>query len=202
MSLFKTADIEVKSIADVKSSKASAKSEKNRALMGKRYARCQEVIGEMQPGDCIHYASMGEWSMHDLLKHLLQQTGPAKVYVATWSASPDGCKQIINLLEEGAITSVHAVFDWRIRVRTPEALSLAKMNFSDVRVNTCHAKVTVIENDDWHIAIVGSANYTNNPRIECGVIHDSKTAADFHRKWINDIIQKSDPFDEKANSLF
>lgn len=198
MSLFKTEEIEVVPVGKIKSDKKTALAEKKRILQGKRYQRCEEVFGQIGKGDCIHYASMGEWSMHDLLKHLLQQTGPAKVYVATWSASPEGCKQVINLMNEGQITEMNAVFDWRIKIRTPESLQLARMNFAKVHLNTCHAKVTVIENEDWQIAIVGSANYTNNPRIECGVVHESGEAAGFHKKWIMELIQRSDPFETKG----
>jgi hypothetical protein len=53
----------------------------------------------------------------------------------------------------------------------------------------------VIENDEWSITINGSANYTNNPRIEAGCIIPLKASAEFHRKWILELLEKGEPFE-------
>ena len=48
---------------------------KKAAQRGKRRQKANEVIGKVSPGMILHYVSAGEWSMHDLLFHLLEQTG-------------------------------------------------------------------------------------------------------------------------------
>ena len=64
---------------------------------------------------------------------------------------------------------------------------------NDIKAAKCHAKVTVIQNETWGISIVSSANYTRNPRIEAGVICNSKEIAEFHKNWIvNELNNTSD----------
>ena len=176
-------------------SKAYRRREKAKAKIGKAMQSLSEVIGELAMGETIHYVSMGEWSTHNLLEHCLLQTGPANVYIATWSVSEDGVRHIINAVKSGLITRIHAIFDWRVKIRRPEAFELARFNIADVRLTTCHAKVTVVQNQTWSIAIIGSANYTNNPRIEAGVICCCHDVANFHRDWMMAEIKKADPFE-------
>ena len=178
-----------------KSKSVSNKSLKNNTVLMKRFDKCSKVIGKIQKDTSIHYVSMGEWSSHDLLKVILEQIGKADVYIATWSISEPGTIMLLNLVKSGLINSILGVFDWRIKVRNPKALQLAKYNFNKIYLTTCHAKVTVICNKDYNISIVGSANYTNNPRIESGVITESKEIADFHKDWISGITKNSKLFE-------
>lgn len=194
MTLFDIKDIEVNQPA-TKSKKKVKLTTKEKAVLGTRYDTCANVIGHIDKDCAMHYVSMGEWSMHDLTIHLLQQTGPAKVTIATWSISPVGCQHLMNACEEGLITELYGLFDWRIKVRNPEAHQLARFNMNDIRLFNCHAKTTIIQNEEWNISIVGSANYTGNPRVECGVITESKEIATFHQQWIADTISKADPFE-------
>lgn len=159
-----------------------------------------EIVGKIEMGKTIHYVSISEWSMHDLLFHILKQTGPAEVFFATWSISEDALRKIIEKCETGEIYKVSAMFDWRIKVRRPKALQLANFNIADIRLTTCHAKTTVIKNKNWNIAIVGSANYTNNPRIESGVICCDNKIADFHYNWMKEESSGADPFDTKKKN--
>ena len=198
-SLFNPLQVSVECQKEIETTKGKAikTNEKIKTLLGKAMQGVQDVIGEIKMGETIHYGSFGEWSMHDLLAYLIQQTGPAQVYIATWSISEIAVRSLLFNLQNGNITDLMMIFDWRIKVRRPEVYELAKFNISDIRLTTCHAKVTVIINDIWAIAIVGSANYTNNPRIEAGVISCDKNAAIFHKTWIMDELRHSDPFEAR-----
>lgn len=178
------------------SAAASLEERRLQARLAKARSRVADVVGELVPGQTIHYASMGEWSSHDLLYHLLDVTGPAAVWVATWSITETPVRQLVDRLRAGAITDLHMLLDWRTRVRCPEAMQLAKANAATLRLANCHAKVTVVRNAAWAIAVVGSANYTNNPRIEAGVISTDPAAADFHQGWIAAEIARAAPFEE------
>jgi len=148
-------------------------------------------------GETTHYATAGDWSNHELLFHILKQTGPAHVALATWSISEDAIRLMLDWYHKKLILSMSALLDWRVKVRRPEVLELLKFNLANTHLylTNCHAKTAVVQNHKWSIAIVGSANFTNNPRIEAGVICCSKTAADFHLSWIKDEITRSKPFE-------
>ena len=185
-SLFSLSDLheEVKPTKVIKSKAHSLKSKKKR-VVGKENAVCSEVIGILEHDTVMQFVTKAEWSTHDLLFHILNQVGASEVTIATWSVSSPAVAQIANLLESGMITKLNGLFDWRMKVRCPEAAQFLKYNCADIRLINCHAKVTVIRNKDWNITIVGSANLTNNPRIESGVIFTDKETADFNLEWMN-----------------
>jgi len=184
-----------------KSVVVKTKEEKRLATAGKRFDRCENVIGKLEMGESLHFVSAGEWSMHDVLFHLLNQTGPADVWAASWSITEDPCRQLIRAMDQERIRNLHLLFDWRVKIRCPESAALAKHNATSCYLTSTHAKATVIINDDWQIAIVGSANYTNNPRIEAGVITCQQDLAEFHRDWIMKTIEKSDPFEMEGKHV-
>jgi hypothetical protein len=142
------------------------------------------VIGKLEMGKDIHFVSADGWSCIDLLNVILDQTGPAEVTIATWSAYEDSIRSLVRSCEKGRITKLSTIFDWRIRVRTPAVYEFLKFNICNICLSNCHAKTTVIENDKFRIVIVGSANYTSNSRIETGVICCSAEVADFHKGWM------------------
>lgn len=171
-------------IVETKSSSCKSKKKSGKRVIGKENSACQDVIGTLEKDSIIQFVSKAEWSTHDLLFHILKQTGPAEVTLATWSVTTPVISKISNMIETGLITKLDGLFDWRMKVRCPEAEQFMRYNCVDIRLVNCHAKVTVIKNEAWNITIVGSANLTNNPRIESGVIFTDKETADFNLIWM------------------
>jgi hypothetical protein len=166
---------------------------------GKRLHKVQDVIGDIRMGDNIHFVSAGEWSSHELLFHLLNQTGPADVYIATWSFTETAARMILDQIEKKRIKNIYIIMDWRVKVRTPQVLDMLNFNISTIRLTQCHAKATAILNKRWGVAVVGSANYTNNPRIESGVISCNRDLAKFHIGWMSDCVNRLNPFEFGKN---
>jgi len=175
----------------------SVKEKKIKTALGKARERLSDVIGKIEQNQTIHYVTAGDWSTHDLIFYLTEQIGPVHLIGATWSISEPACIQVINALNAGKILSMRFIFDWRVKVRSPKALQLAKMNMNDIRLTTCHAKVSVLYNQNWIVCINGSANYTNNPRIESGMICTIPEIGLFHKKWIIEELHKSFPFENQ-----
>jgi hypothetical protein len=181
---------------DIKSKSLSKKTPvKRSSVLGKRYDKCRSVVGDLEDCTSIHYVSMGEWSSHDLLYHILKQTGPANVYMATWSIAEVAVRLMIEWAEKDMVKDFYGVLDWRVKVRRPKIYELLKYNYK-LRLTTCHAKVFIIEGENISVSVVGSANFTNNPRIEAGVITCDKEIGDFHKNWLLSEWNNSKPFDE------
>ena len=176
-------------------SKSKVTTEKALAKIAKAGQTVKEVFGKLEMGKTIHYSSICEFSMHDLLFHILEQTGPAEVCFSTWSVSENAVRMIIDGMQSGKITKLKCLLDWRVRVRTPNSYEMLKYNIADIRLTGCHAKVTVIENEKWKIAIVTRSTYINNPRIEAGVICCDPVAAAFHKDWITAEMREAHPFE-------
>ena len=183
MSLFSTEDLAKKKPERPKSGSVSFTGS-NLLTIGKANEKLHQVFGQVVDGHSVHYASLGDWSTHDLLFFLLEQTGPARVYFTTWAISEYAIRQLYQFIEHGLILELKGIFDYRNGIRKPAELQFLQKITTDIKAAKCHAKVTVIENDNWGISVVGSANYTRNPRIEAGVLCCDKTVAAFHRDWI------------------
>ena len=153
-----------------------------------------EKLFPVLPTGSIHFVSANDWSICELLLHFLNLTGPADVYFTTWSLKEFGVRQLLSAMDSGAIRTLHALLDSRVKSRNPDVYFLAERNFATVRLAECHAKVCVIRSEKYSISIVGSANFTNNPRIEAGVVCSYPPVAEFHCKWITDVIQNAHPF--------
>ena len=160
----------------------------NRVFLSESYLQLNAAIPVIEPGNTYHLVSLGRWSMHHLLFHILKLTGPADVYATTWSINEDVVRHLVEAKNTGLLRSMSFVFDYRVRKYKPAAYFLSQQYFKS-RVSSCHAKVTIIQNELFHISIIGSANYTRNDRIEVGVIFTEQNIADFHKNWIvNEIV--------------
>jgi len=78
MSLFRVSDL-VKKKSDNGSSGAVTASGTHIFKIGTANAKLTEVFGTIAQDQVIPYVSLGDWSTHDLLFFLLEQTGPARV---------------------------------------------------------------------------------------------------------------------------
>ena len=143
-----------------------------------------DVLGTIKQKEVIHLVSAGAWSTHELLMYLLGITGPARVLIATWTMTETPARSILDAMQAGLITDMKCIMDVRME-KKPAVLQLAKFNMSQVRLSQSHAKVFVIQNDEWGISVSGSMNFTENPRIEQGVISTNKAIAEFHSHWMH-----------------
>lgn len=145
---------------------------------------------ELNNGESIAYMSAGRWSAHDLLFYLLSITGPAKVYFTTWAINEIAARLLAKAKETGLISELYFVLDRRIEIRNPNVLQLVKAISDKYIFIDCHAKNFVIENDKWIITNIGSANMSNNKRIESGVILTDRETGNQFKQLIIDLISK------------
>jgi hypothetical protein len=148
------------------------------------FAELEKIFKGLYPGCIFNLVSDGKWSMVHLLLKILQDTGPAEIWATTWSVNEDSIRSLIDLRDTGYLTQINFLFDFRVRKYRPAAYFLAKEHFRS-KIASCHAKVTVIMNDFWHVSVIGSPNYTRNDRIEAVVIFENKPIAEFHKTWIS-----------------
>lgn len=163
------------------------------------FVRNQDLLDSIFPGlpatKDIHFVTKGDWSTHDLVFHLLKFTGPSQLYFTTYSLREYPVRLILNALDAGMLTSVKCILDSKVKSRLPDVFHLAAHNFADVKLTECHAKITVIKNLEHSITIMGSANWTNNPRIEAGFVSMDKSLADFHIDWMEKCMINSNAFE-------
>jgi hypothetical protein len=146
MSLFSITDLGMKK-ADKASSGAVTASGTHVFKIGKAHQKLTEVFDTIAQDQVIPYVSLGDWSTHDLLFFLLEQTGPARVWFTTWAISEFAIRQLYQFVEHGMILQLKGIFDYRNGIRKPAELQFLQQITTEIKPAKCHAKVTVIEND-------------------------------------------------------
>ena len=155
-------------------------------------AELLETIGKLEPGKCKFTFAHNKWSNHELLAYLLEQTGPAEVFITSWSITEAPMQKLTALVESGHITSLRCLFSDRVPVMSPNAHQVMTFNKIDIKLGKCHAKIIAIRNKDWGVVAIGSANFTNNPRWEAGVVCPDKTVCDMYISGIKKAIEDED----------
>jgi hypothetical protein len=146
------------------------------------------------------FASEGTFSMHELLEFLLQKTGPATVRVMSFSITEVAIRTFLNLMEHGSIKKLECIFDLTVKRHRLGLLYFMNNVVSAISLTKNHAKLILIQNKNWKITVVGSANFNVNDKIEAGVISAQPDFFNFYNEqfnqWFNQgILVSKDEFD-------
>lgn len=189
-SWFSSADLKSKTPPEVSKAEGISFAVKNKFIEATEQKAIHAHVGQLKINESIWFKTDGAWSNIDLLEYLLGITGPAVVYFSTWAISEISISKFLKWKSDGLITDLFAVIDAGLRNRKPAIYQQAVMAFPNLKIAHCHAKATVIQNDKYDIAFIGSANYTRNPRIEVGTITWNKEVAEGNKKWIENEINR------------
>jgi len=132
----------------------------------------------------VVWVSAGEWSMHQLLLSILDITGAARVMISSYAMGETPARILAGLKEDKLITELFCVLDDRVDVRNAKSLQLIKNICDGFALVSDHAKVTIIKNELWTVTVIGSANYTENKRYECGFISHCPNVYELNRRWM------------------
>lgn len=157
--------------------------------MQKSLKKIHQAVSAFKDSSVIPVASNGDWSMHELLEYLLGISGPAKVWISSFSITEVAIRTFLNLQETGQITNLSCLFDFTVKRHKTGLLFFANNVVSDITISKCHAKLILIENADCTIAVVGSANFNINDKKEVAVIHFKRWFFDFYLNVLKDWMQ-------------
>ena len=152
--------------------------------------RSPSELGTLQHGNNKHFYSNGAFNLIQLVLYILSQTGPAHVFMCSYSISMDSIATLLKHKERGNILDIRFLIDNRVRSISPKPFDYLITAFpNDYRCCALHAKVALIWNEDWKISVIGSQNATHNPKLERGIIHTDSSVFSF------DLITLRDAFD-------
>jgi len=146
-------------------------------------------IGWVEKGKDLHFYSFGNFNLVRLLMHLLRQTGPAHLFMTSYSFSQRSIEQLKNRLVQRQLLSFRVIVDNRVRTMSPKPFQMLITSF-DYRCLSIHAKVALLWNDNWKISVVTSQNATDNPKMERGIIHTDPSVFAFDLKILEDAFER------------
>ena len=153
----------------------------------------RSTIGDLTPGCRIIGITKGQFSLLDLIRAVLEQTGPADVLISTWTTGIRDAENADYLLQEGHMTSFRMLTDRSFVTRQPKYVAriLEIFGAESIRCTKTHAKFAIIRNDKWDIAIRSSMNLNRNPRWEQFDLDDSAQIAEFFSGLYDEIAEST-----------
>ena len=136
----------------------------------------------------------GEWAIHHVLPILLSALGPSAVKIATFSVSEDSLRPLFFLADEGKIQDLKLLLDTTVKRHKLDLLLFAVGITPEIRIDSCHAKVLLVENEQYKFGIVGSANMNQNHRWEAGFYFTAGSHFDYFTQIFNEAYQNAMPY--------
>ena len=179
----------ISGIADDKAQKTFAKIAPEEMIQAK--------FGNLEHGRTLHFVSGGLWSLTDIVHYVLRNTGRANLIGYSWSFTAPAAQKLIHLKDVGLIGEMSFLLDCAMSKWSRGAVSIIEPHAVKVATTQIHAKGFVIWNDEWNVTCTTSMNFSNNPRIEAGVISTEKSVFDFSRTWVTKAINQAEIFDKQ-----
>lgn len=128
----------------------------------------QAKIKGLEAGQTLHYFVKG-YNLYDIFAELMKISGPADVYIATYSITEFPLRILSQFKSQGMIKGLQCLFDLTVK-RTPQLKQFAEQICDRYRYLNIHSKIAVIQNESWSITLKSSANWTSNHRHEDGTV--------------------------------
>ena len=109
-----------------------------------------------------------------LLGWILEQTGPADVYVSTFSTSDAFLRGFHNLRKKGLVLKSVLLADLKASQKTYRLYKEMQQCFDTVYLAQNHSKVVLVQNDRWTVTVISSQNQTYGDRAECTLVTTSQ----------------------------
>lgn len=134
-----------------------------------------------------------------LLGWILEQTGPADVYVSTFSTSDAFLRGFYNLKSKGHVFKSVLLADLKASKKTYRLYKEMQQCFDAVYLSQNHSKVVLVKNDKWTVTVISSQNQTYGDRAECTLV---TTSQDVFYEQYNGFRELVDNSSIQLNGLF
>jgi hypothetical protein len=127
-----------------------------------------EAIGPIDPGLRVFLLTRGQFSMLDMVQHVIAEVGPCAVSVWTWAIADYEVEAMAALMARESIRSARLVVDRSAEQRSRPTIDAWRRRFGLEAVRVCknHAKIARVWTADRRVVLRGSMNLNFNPRFE------------------------------------
>lgn len=127
-----------------------------------------EAIGAIDPGVRLFLITRGQFSMLDMVQHVINELGPSAVSVWTWAIADYEVQAMAGLMARRDITAARLIVDRSAEQRSAATVQAWRDRFGAEAVRVCknHAKLCRVWNADRRVLLRGSMNLNFNPRFE------------------------------------
>lgn len=151
--------------------------------------------GALTPGTIEPLIHKGEWAIHEVLPILLERIGPARVKIATFSISEDSIRPLFFQVDAGMIIELSMLLDSTVKRHKLDMLLFALNVTPNIKIDSNHAKIFLVENNENKFGIVGSANLNQPRRVEAGFYFTAGKHFDFFDQQFDKYMNEAMPYE-------
>lgn len=159
------------------------------AVVAKHYAGpAKDAAGLLQRGGRVVCLTAGQYSFIDLLRALLEVTGPADVTLSTWTTGVRDTESAAWLLATSRMRSFRMIVDRSFPSRSPDYCDrlMEQWGPNTFLLTQTHAKFAMLSTDDgWRVVVRGSLNLNRNVRFETIDIDDNAQVFAMYEDFVN-----------------
>lgn len=177
---------------------------KRRNFVASRLEGAAETIGDLNHGDEITGLTCGQFSMIDILEHMLDQAGGSSdVVVSTWTAGIYDVERAEALAARGKIRSIRWLMDRAMFSKSPQYAGpmIEAFGIEAFRDTNVHAKVTLVASESKRMVCRASMNLNKNLKTEQFDISVCDETYAFYLAWADALWDAAQPEDD-AESVF
>jgi hypothetical protein len=163
-----------------------------RKLIRSHVGEAATTLGALEPGCELFAVTNGQFSMIDVLEHVLDHAGDAEIDLATWTAADGDLRRAHAFLLSGRVRRIRMLVDPSFKSRKPEFCETLVALFGQDAIRTVplHGKFALVRGDR-QFAIRSSMNLTPNRRIETVEISEDAALVSFMRGLVDEIFARS-----------
>jgi hypothetical protein len=145
----------------------AAKSPRRKCVQ-ESFASASACIGPVESGLSLFAVTRGQFSMIDVINHLIAEVGPCHVSVWTWAIADYEVQAFTALLKRRDILGANLIVDTSAEKRNSDLIQQWRDRFGSETVKVCknHSKIARIWSSDYRLLARGSMNLNFNPRFE------------------------------------
>ncbi len=149
-----------------------------------------------RPGEYFHVVNDARYDFYTMLPTIIDRLGTLEeCYITTWTMNRNNVVDLLHHIDTGRIKKCTLVTGLYLKRRHTEVYVKLTQGLRNrghrylAFKNHCKILMCKPENEE-HIVVEGSANFTANPRMEQYIITDNEALYMFHKRWIQEAFNR------------
>lgn len=151
-----------------------------------------EALKKFKKACRIMGLTLGQYSLIDLIRAVLDEIGQSNVICTSWSAGIKDARNIKWMMESNLIKSFCIITDHSYKNRQKKyAIQLEELfGIDSIRTSKIHAKFVLIWNENFKVCIRTSMNLNANRTCENFELDEGETIFNFYHEFAKGIIKE------------
>lgn len=136
----------------------------------KRSALITDVFDSDLVASPVQMYMSGDIQVPDIIEFLLEFTGPAEVFLSSFSISEEFLRRLFFLRKKKIIRHLEVMLDFKATQKTLILWPFIAQTVENCYLADNHSKLLVVKGDKTKAAVTMSQNLTRGNRFECGAL--------------------------------